>query len=153
MPLSLRSPWRSPRALLAGWALYWIALLAVGGRLVARMVHFASTAPKGTASVKATFDNGAIHLVALSDGRPVMGGAMGILTLALLVAVPPLLMWVLWLAWPARRAPTLAPATEAPFQLPAAPPDEAGYLDAPSREAMRIDAARRDRSRDRQYPP
>ncbi|MDB4885748.1 MAG: hypothetical protein JWN79_1186 [Gemmatimonadetes bacterium] len=85
------------RGLFTAWSVYWAALLVVAGRTLVRIVGIVSSAAKGHASVTATLDDGRVRLDALLDGRMVESGSASLLALALWIAGPPLLLWLVWL--------------------------------------------------------
>jgi hypothetical protein len=100
MRLSFRR-WR-PSYLLLAWSAYWLGLvliklspaIAAGWRL-SQQAH-------GQGSANAGFANGMLSATITDSGRTTWAGSISVLTLALLVAVPPLLLWLVWLAGSAR---------------------------------------------------
>jgi hypothetical protein len=88
--------------MLLAWAGYWLGLvlvklspaIAAGWRL--------SQQPNGHGSANAGFGDGILSATIIDSGRTVLAGSISVLTLALLVAVPPLLLWLVWLAGSAR---------------------------------------------------
>ena len=89
------SDWR-PRHLLAAWCLYWIALaLATLGPVVPKVWH--ATRPGAHGSVSLSFGDGVFRLAVLGAGTEWTGTA-GVGALVLWLAVPPLVLWALWLA-------------------------------------------------------
>lgn len=101
--MALAFPRWSARGLLAAWSIYWVALLAIGGRSLMRIISFASSAPKGRGTVTAGLNDGLVQVVARLDGHQVLGGSMSVMSLALLIAGPPLALWALWLIQRPRR--------------------------------------------------
>ena len=123
MDLTLRR-WRA-RHLLAAWSAYWAGLAAVTLAPAARaLTRITGLGEHGSAS--ASFDDGVVQLTIASPGAPSWVGAVPVGTLALWVAVPPLLLWLLWLlrrpAAPERRsAEGIAPGTATAAPPPALP--------------------------------
>jgi hypothetical protein len=95
MKLSLRS-WR-PRHLLAAWCAYWAGLAVVtlwpaiaAGWRISQQAH-------GKASVFAGFNNDIINATIVDSGKTTWAGSITFVHLALLIAGPPLLLWLIWL--------------------------------------------------------
>lgn len=93
--------WR-PSQLLLAWSAYWLGLV-----LVTLMPAFAagwriSQQPHAHASANAGFNNDVLSATIIDGGRTVWTGSITLLSLTLLVAVPPLLLWLVWLAGSAR---------------------------------------------------
>jgi hypothetical protein len=96
MRFSLRR-WR-PRHLLLAWSAYWVGLvlvtlwpaIAAGWRM--------SQQVGGHGSVNAGMTDGILSANIVEAGQTTWAGSMSVLTLAFLVAVPPLLLWLAWLA-------------------------------------------------------
>ena len=103
MPFSL-SRWR-PRHLLLAWGAYWIALLAISSASALRAALAATSAPDGHGSISVNMANGVLTLLAKSDTSTYTGSA-SLLSIALWVAGPPLLLFVLWAA--TRSSPAAA---------------------------------------------
>jgi hypothetical protein len=57
-----------------------------------------SQQPGGHGSANVSFANGTLTASIVEAGRTTWAGSIAILTLGLLVAVPPLLLWLVWLA-------------------------------------------------------
>jgi hypothetical protein len=95
MKLSLRS-WR-PRHLLAAWCAYWAGLTLVtlwpaivaGWRIYQR--------PHAVASASGNFGNGVFNAVIIDSGKTTWAGSVSVLQLALLLAGPPLVLWLIWM--------------------------------------------------------
>jgi hypothetical protein len=95
MKLSLRS-WH-PRHLLAAWCAYWAGLalvtlwpaIAAGWRM--------SQQPHGKGSVLGSFGDGAFSATIVESGKTTWAGSITAVHLALLIAGPPLLLWLIWL--------------------------------------------------------
>ncbi|HEV7839890.1 MAG TPA: hypothetical protein VGO75_17595 [Gemmatimonadaceae bacterium] len=93
--------WR-PSHLLAAWSAYWIGLalvtlwpaIAAGWRM--------SRQPQGHGSVTGGFGDGIVSATITESGRTTWSGSVSFLTLTLLVTIPPLLLWILWLAGSSR---------------------------------------------------
>ncbi|MGH7651669.1 MAG: hypothetical protein ACREMS_07475 [Gemmatimonadaceae bacterium] len=100
--MKTRRGWWRPRNLLLGWCAYWLALIVVGLAPAIAAGWRISQHPQGTASVNASFGNGTLLATITAAGKTTWTGSISVLTLALLVAVPPLLLWLLWLAGASR---------------------------------------------------
>jgi hypothetical protein len=91
-----------PGQLLLTWCAYWVGLTVVtlGPAILAgwRM----SQHTNGHGSANANMGNGSLSANIVDDGRTVWSGSISVLTLALLIAVPPLILWLVWLAGSSR---------------------------------------------------
>jgi hypothetical protein len=91
-----------PSQLLLAWSAYWAGLVLVklGPALLAgwRMSQHVD----GHGSANANMGDGILSANIVDGGRTVWSGSISVLTLALLVALPPLLIWLVWLAAPSR---------------------------------------------------
>ena len=116
MALAL-SRWR-PRHLLMTWGAYWVALVlvALGPALQAL---WRLTRPGEHGSVSAGMDDGLLQLSVTGGGATAWTGSAPLGTLALWIAGPPLLLWLVWLvSRPWRGAPPeRVPAGAAPGAL------------------------------------
>jgi hypothetical protein len=88
--------WR-PRHLIGAWGVYWLGLgvATLGDAAVA--IRRVLQAPTGEAGVSLSYGDDLITLVTTSYGQPVWTGAVAPTTLALALAGPPLLLWLVWL--------------------------------------------------------
>ena len=88
--------WRF-RSLLGAWIVYWILLLAVkfGPPIDAIWRATRSGGPKGTASVHLSFGSSKFMLDVTSPTVHWSGSAH-LLAIAAWIAVPPLLLWLIW---------------------------------------------------------
>lgn len=88
--------WR-PRHLLLSWAIYWGALILVtlGPAIKAATSLMRTPGSHGTAAM--SVDNGTIAVSIAERGHASWSGSVGLLSLVLLLAGPPLLIWMLWL--------------------------------------------------------
>ena len=94
MRFSLRR-WR-PRHLFLAWVVYWIGLavvglwpaLAAGWRLSQNSSH---------GSVNAGVTDGVFNANIIQSGQTLWAGSVALSTIGLLIAVPPLALWVVWL--------------------------------------------------------
>src|SRR4051812_11252997 len=88
--------WR-PRHLLLAWSAYWIGLvlvtlwpaIAAGWRL---------SRANGHGSANAGVTDGILSATIIAWGHRVWPGAISLSPLALLLAVPPLALWLVWFA-------------------------------------------------------
>ena len=89
--------------LFASWIGYWILLIAIGlGRAIGPIQEATRGAPD-TGSVNVSFGSDGFALNVLKAGATIYSVSVHLLPLALLVAGPPLLLWVLWFASRSRR--------------------------------------------------
>lgn len=99
------SRWR-PAHLFISWLIYWIALIvATIGPAVPAIIR--ATGEKAHGQISANVGDGGLSLIVKQSGVTTWSGSCHLLTAALWLAVPPLLLWVLWLA--SRRAPAHEP--------------------------------------------
>jgi hypothetical protein len=96
------SRWR-PRHLLLSWIGYWILLVAVtlGPAVLAALPVIRDDSGHG--SINASFSNLVFSLTITNGPTTVWQGTANLLTIALCVAGPPLLLWILWLNQRARH--------------------------------------------------
>lgn len=95
MSLFSLSRWR-PQHLFLAWAGYWIALVAVTlGPAVPSILRATSSSGKG--EISANFGDGVFSLVVKQAGQVLWSGSVHFLTAALWLALPPLILWLLWL--------------------------------------------------------
>ena len=93
-----------PRAwhLLAGWGAYWVGLVLVTlGEPLGLLWRFSRQSGRH-GSVSAGYENGVLQATVIDGARTAWSGATDPTTLALWLAGPPLLLWVLWLVLRAR---------------------------------------------------
>lgn len=96
------------RGLLASWAVYWLGLaltLAPAAGAVWR-----ATRSGGKGEVSASVGDWVVSLTVKSAGASIWTGSVHMLTLALLIAGPPLALWLLWVALRPRPAEVREPA-------------------------------------------
>jgi len=84
--------------LFASWIGYWILLIAIGPIWRARHAE----ADKGSLNMSLGSDGFSFNV--LKDGATLFSRSIHLLPLALLVAGPPLLIWVLWFATRSKRS-------------------------------------------------
>lgn len=93
MSFSLRR-WR-PRHLLLAWSAYWVGFIlvtlwpaiAAGWRLSQNSTH---------GSVNAGVTDGVLSATIVQSGQTAWTGSIQLSTLGLLLALPPLVLWVIW---------------------------------------------------------
>jgi hypothetical protein len=102
------SRWR-PRHLAFAWIAYWIALLLVslGPAITAALPVIGDE--KGHGSISASFGSAGFSLSVLCGSTAVWRGEASLLSIALWVAGPPLLLWVAWM-WRRARETASPPA-------------------------------------------
>ena len=143
------SRWR-PRHLLLTWGAYWVALVLLALGPAAQAI-WRLTRPGEHGSVSADLDDGLLRLTVIGESAPVWTGSAPLGALALWVAGPPLLLWLVWLAsrpWPG--APTArAPGTATPGAIAQGAPASGRALNPPGMGAT--GSARPDRQGARQW--
>jgi hypothetical protein len=125
--LSLRR-WRAPH-LLGAWVAYWVLLtLVVLGRPLL-MLREITSLPDRRGSANVSLGDEGFEAKLVADGATAWEGHASLTAVLLWIAIPPLLIWLVWLA--ARPRPT-APEPPSPAALgrPAPEPD----LDVARRE-------------------
>jgi hypothetical protein len=109
MKFSLKR-WR-PRHLFAAWCVYWVGLVLIKlGPAIAAGWRI-SQENHTHASANAGFANDVISLTIVDAGMTTWAGTITILHLALLVAGPPLVLWLLWMTGAARTNNADEPVT------------------------------------------
>ena len=99
--MSILSRWRA-KHLLVAWIVYWVLLIGISMRAFLAGAMRALNAPHGLGSISASVDNGSFVLKA-SVGSDTWSRTMSLTSMALWVAGPPLLLFLVWLV--TRRAP------------------------------------------------
>ena len=87
---------RSIRALIGGWTAYWAVIAAVKLGPAAAAIYRATQGPEGQGSFSLNFGNGAFTLTVIERGVTTFTGTASLLSIALWVAGPPLVSWVVW---------------------------------------------------------
>jgi hypothetical protein len=82
--------------LLAAWIAYWVVLIGVALGPAIAAIWRATHAGTGQGDVTLDFGNGAFSLIVKLAGKTIYSGAASLLSIALLVAGPPLVLWLLW---------------------------------------------------------
>jgi hypothetical protein len=115
------SRWR-PRHLLAAWVAYWAALVAItlGGAI--RAVLAVTLPANGHGSFSASFGDKGMVLTVIDGAATVWSGTALLSTIALWVALPPLLLWGGWML----SRPRLTRATEEGRALGTIPGEKLG---------------------------
>jgi hypothetical protein len=105
--LSLRR-WR-PRHLLLGWSVYWVGLILIGlGPGLA--AAWRATRPGRHGKISAGVDDGVVNASVTAEEISLWSGAADLSTVLLLLAGPPVLLWLVWLVTrPQRGTPTRTP--------------------------------------------
>jgi hypothetical protein len=94
MSLFSLSRWRSGYLLLS-WVIYWILLFAVTlGPAVPPILR--ATAANAKGEVNASMGDSLLSLIVKENGRVTWSGSTHPLTAALWLAVPPLILWAIW---------------------------------------------------------
>ena len=103
------------RHLVSASVAYWAGLAAVAfapfSIAAASLAHLSGN--RGTAT--ASFGNAGVTLTALKDGATIYTSTASLLQIALWIAVPPLALWIVWLAMRPSRADAAALRATAAF--------------------------------------
>jgi hypothetical protein len=84
------------RNLLLSWTAYWLALVVVGlSPAIIAIQRLASLGP-GRGNVNAGVSDTGMYATVIQDGVTTYNGSISLLTVALLVALPPLVMWAVF---------------------------------------------------------
>lgn len=105
----------TPRQLMAGWLGYWVLL---GATTLWRpiMTGWRVSRPAAKGSISAAFDNSTLTIKMLQESTEVWAASISITAIFLWLSVPPLFMWLCWVALRPRRVtdPALGLVTPAP---------------------------------------
>jgi hypothetical protein len=77
---------------------YWVVLVLVTLGPALAALWKATHAGSGKADFSLNFGNGLFTLVVNANGKMLYTGSASLLAIALLVGVPPLVLWALWLS-------------------------------------------------------
>ena len=111
--MGLLRRWRAKHLLLA-WVVYWLLLVVVALSPALAVVIRALNAPKGLGSISANFGNGLASLTVSSTAQT-WTGSVSLTALALWLAGPPLLLWLVWLV--TRHEPASAREAERDYRV------------------------------------
>jgi hypothetical protein len=107
-PMISLSRWRA-KHLLGAWLAYWIVLLAVTASPALVAAFRAINSSAGHGKIDVSSDGGSLVAHITGDGVS-WSGSTSLTSMALWIAGPPLLLWLVWLL--TRRAPAPAPESE-----------------------------------------
>jgi hypothetical protein len=94
--MSLTRRWWRPRNLFLAWCGYWLALVAVTvAKPLAAAIRLTQD-PQSHGNAAVSFANGVFTASISQAGQPSWTGSVSVLTLTLLAAGPPLLLWLMW---------------------------------------------------------
>jgi hypothetical protein len=93
--MSFLSRWR-PGHLLLAWIAYWVLLLAVA-LAPALPAILRATRAGNHGEINLSVGDGGISLTVKELGRLLWSGSIGLLPAALWIALPPLVLWLVWL--------------------------------------------------------
>ena len=85
------------RNLLLAWSTYWLALIVVGLTPAIAAIWRMSQTEHGKGTVNGGVTDGIVSASVAQNGVVTWTGSIPLLTLALLVALPPLVMWAIFL--------------------------------------------------------
>ena len=111
--MGLLRRWQAKHLLLA-WAVYWVVLALVALRPALSIITRALSGPEGHGSISADVSNGIANLNVAFEGQR-WTGSTSLTSLALWIAGPPLLLWLVWLV--TRRSPAPAHEAEHDFRI------------------------------------
>jgi len=100
---------RSIRALIGGWTAYWAVIAAVKLGPAAAAIYRATRGPEGQGSFSLNFGNGAFTLTVIERGVTTFTGTASLLSIALWVAGPPLVWWIVWAMKRKKERPAAEP--------------------------------------------
>ena len=86
-----------PRHLYAAWGVWWLILLLQLTPAVLAILR-ATNAGTGKGEFSISFDNGVFKLVVSLMKHEIYSGSISFLALAMLIALPPLAMWLVWVS-------------------------------------------------------
>ena len=90
------------RNLLFSWTAYWLALIVVGlSPAIVAIRRVASVGP-GRGHINAGISDTGMYATVIQDGVTTYNGSISLLAVALLVALPPLIMWAIFVLAAAR---------------------------------------------------
>lgn len=84
-------------ALLGAWGAYWVGLAGVTLAPFARWAWDISRIPGSHGSASLSIGDAGVTLLALKDNVTVWSGVASLLEVALWIAGPPLVLWLVWL--------------------------------------------------------
>jgi hypothetical protein len=91
-------PWQ----LFLAWSLYWLGLALVTLMPAIEAAWRMSQQANGHGSANAGVTDGILSASIVESGRTMWDGSIHLFNLALLVGIPPLILWLLWLIGAAR---------------------------------------------------
>jgi hypothetical protein len=89
------STWR-PEHLLAAWCAYWLALPLIWIAPALPTLYRVSK-PDAHGNASLSYGDGAFRYVVSAAGQPDLTSRVGVTTTLVLAAIPPLVLWALWL--------------------------------------------------------
>ena len=95
------SRWRF-RHLAFAWVGYWAALAVITLSDAVAAIWHVTNLPGGHGNISIAFDSAVIRLLVKQDAATIWTGRASIVEIALWVAVPPMMVWGIWLAGAAR---------------------------------------------------
>jgi hypothetical protein len=103
--MSFLSRWR-PYHLLLAWSAYWILLLAVTFGPAMPAILRATRAGDNQGEINASTSGTVLSITVKEMGQITWTGSVHLLTAALWIAVPPLVIWLFWMRSRVRAMPT-----------------------------------------------
>jgi hypothetical protein len=106
--------WKA-RHLVAAWSAYWVGLVLVKLAEPIRIAWRLTRLPDNHGTISASYADGLLKITMIQDGVTQYAGSVSFAALALWIAGPPLVMFVLWLM--IRPRPITQMADDAPAAL------------------------------------
>lgn len=95
--------------LFGAWVAYWVLLVLVALGRPLLLVRRIAALPEGRSSASASFGNGGFDARMIADGATLWHGHASYGAVVLWVVLPPLLLWLLWVALRPSRADAPVP--------------------------------------------
>jgi hypothetical protein len=95
--MSSTNRWWRPRNLLVAWSAYWVGLILVKLSPAIAAGWRLSRQPQVHGDAGVSFGDGGIGAHIAQAGQTTWAGSVSFLSLVLLIAIPPLVLWFIWL--------------------------------------------------------
>src|SRR4051812_16750787 len=135
--MSFLRRWR-PRHLLLAWSAYWLGVILVTlWPAIAAAWHLSR--PNGHGSVNAGVADGVLSATLIDAGQTMWTGSISLSTLAMILALPPLALWLVWFAAASRtnNAGEIGPTSQSKRKELAGSDRTPGMTDSSSQTSIR----------------